>query len=214
MIRRRVPGDGGLTGLEIVILAVVIITGLALLLTYLDISGSTDLSRAFPGGLLAESMYMTGDTIHPVGKVFGYPMVSGNVKNLSIITVREDPGELGVARVVVSLFMGDTGAIDMSRMSVGWDRAGSFELIQRTTSPMLVCPNWTISGKYNLLPGRTADADDWLEPNEQFELTLCASDGVLPYRTLSFTLKPDGAAMPLSITRPVPSAIQPVMNLG
>jgi hypothetical protein len=214
MIRRSGPGDGGLTGLEIVILAVVIITGVALLLTYLDISRTTDLSRTFPGGLVAESMYMSGDTIRPVGNVFGFPMVSRKYKNLSIVTVREDPGELGVARVVVMLFMGDTGAIDMTRLTVGWDRAGSFELIQRTTSPVLLCPNWTISGKYNLLPGLTADADDLLEPNEQFELTLCASDGVPPYRTLSFTLKPDGAAMLLPITRTVPSRIQPVMNLG
>jgi hypothetical protein len=214
MIRREGPDDDGLTGLEIVILLIVLIVGAALLLMYLDGGETLHLSREYPGGLVAESMYMSGDHIQPVGNVFGFPMVSRTNKNLRIVPVREDPSELGVARVVVSLFMGDTGAIDMDRVRVGWDRAGSFELIQRSTTPVLVCPNWTISGKYNLLPGHTADADDLLEPNEQFELTLCASDGVPPYKTLSFTLKPDGSAMPLVITRTVPSRIQPVMNLG
>lgn len=88
------------------------------------------------------------------------------------------------------------------------------EPIIRTSSATLRCPNWTISGKYNLLPGRTADSDDWLEPGEQFELTICSSTGTSPYGLVMLTLSPDGVAVPLKISRTVPPRIQPVMNLG
>jgi hypothetical protein len=53
-----------------------------------------------------------------------------------------------------------------------------------------------------------------LEPNEQFELTLCPSAGTLPYGTFSLNLHPFGTAMPLTVTRTAPARIQPVMNLG
>jgi hypothetical protein len=76
----------------------------------------------------------------------------------------------------------ETGAIDMDRVTVKWNRETSHKIISRSTGPSLVCPNWAISGKYNLLPGRTADSDDWLEPGEQFELLLCPQgDSPKPY---------------------------------
>jgi hypothetical protein len=79
---------------------------------------------------------------------------------------------------------------------------------------MLVCLNWTISNKFNLRPGLTADSDDWLEPGEQFEITLCPQEGVSPYGTFALVFSPDGVAVPLSITRTVPFNVQPAMNLG
>jgi hypothetical protein len=124
------------------------------------------------------------------------------------------PGELGVVQITISLFMGSTGAIDMDRMDVIWVSSGSSEPIRQTFAPSLVCPNWTIIRKYNILPGRTADSDNWLEPGEQFEILACSSIGVQPYRTFTLILHPDGSAMPLTVARKVPSVIHPVMNLG
>ena len=64
----------------------------------------------------------------------------------------------------------------MDRVTVQWNREAGHKIISRSTAPT-VCPNWTISGKYNLLLGLTADSDDWLEPGEQFELLLCPQGG-------------------------------------
>ncbi|WP_292349085.1 MULTISPECIES: hypothetical protein [unclassified Methanoregula] len=126
----------------------------------------------------------------------------------------EDSDRLGIVRLVVSLFIGDTGAIDMDHLQVEWNTDTRHEIISQSTVSPLVCPNWTISGKANLLPGRTADSDDWLEPGEQFEILLCPREGIRPYGKFTIVMTPDGTAMPLKISRTVPFNIQPVMNLG
>ena len=63
-------------------------------------------------------------------------------------------------------------------------------------------------------PGRTAASGDWLEPGEQFDITLFPQEGVPPYGTFIVVFNTDGFAIPLSITCTVPFSIQPVMNLG
>jgi len=204
--------DDGFTGLELVILVVVLIAGAILLLVYLH-GSAPDLSRTFPGGLLAESMYMSGDHIYAKGDVYGFSMVSTSTGTPPIVFVHDDPGRLGAVQMVVSLFIGDTGAIDMDRVQVQWAHANRSELLGKISGSPLICPNWTISKKSNMLPGHTADSDEWLEPNEQFELTLCSSDGVRPYEKFSLTVQPDGSAMPLILTRSVPPWIRPVMDL-
>jgi hypothetical protein len=170
MIRPNTCADEGFTGLELVILIVVMISIAALLLVYSgECRGMSRETRVFPGGVISESAYLSGDHLQSIRSVYGFPSAN-NLRGITRVTVtREDPDRLGVVRLVVSLFMGDTGAIDMDRVQVQWNRAGGYEPISRTPAAVLVCPNWTISNKFNMLPGRTADSDDWLEPGEQFE---------------------------------------------
>jgi hypothetical protein len=214
MIRPNTCADEGFTGLELVIFIVVMISIAALLLVYLGSEGMSREIRVFPGGVVAESAYLSGDNLRPVGSVYGFPSVNNQWETTRVTVTREDPDSLGVVRLVVSLFMGNTGAIDMDRVQVQWNRAGGYEQISRTPAMVLVCPNWTISHKFNMLPGRTADSDDWLEPNEQFELTVCPSQGIPTSGTFILTISPDGVAIPLILTRTVPPMIHPVMNLG
>jgi hypothetical protein len=212
-----IPGkrnDDGFTGLELIIILVVLISVTSLVMVYLGSHSIPIWSRTFPGGLVAESMYMSGDTIQLTGNVYGFPAVSGPNRNTIIVFPNPDKGRLGIIRPAVSLFIGSTGAIDMDRLQVTWNNGTSTEQIPRTPSTILLCPNWTISGKYNLLPGRTADSDDWLEPDEQFELTICPSVGVSPYGSVTLTMSPDGVVAPLKFIRTVPPRVQPVMNLG
>jgi hypothetical protein len=214
MIRPRYGVDNGFTGLEVVIIIIVMISVTAILMEYMGGGIMPGWARTFPGGVVAESAYISGDHIQLVGNMYGFASVSNQMGNTRVILARHDPGSLGVVRLVVSLFIGDTGAIDMDRVQVQWNRVGGSERISRTPDSTLLCPNWTISNKFNLLPGRTADSDDWLEPNEQFEIILCPSQSMPPYGTFVLTLSPDGVAMPLSLTRTTPPMIQPVMNLG
>jgi hypothetical protein len=170
--------------------------------------------RAFPGGLVPESMYVSGDNLQPAGSVYGFPAVSRTEGRIPVKITNEDAGRLGIVRLVISLFIGDTGAIDMDHLRIEWNSENNHEIISRSTGYPFVCPNWTISDKYNLLPGRTADSDNWLEPGEQFEILLCPQEGIPPYGKFSVVLTPDGVAIPLKISRTVPFNIQPVMNLG
>ena len=205
--------EEALTGLGIVILIGVLVAGAAFVLVVFPVGISNPL-RTFPGGLVAESMYISGDHLQTVGSMYGFPMSSRTTGPLNIVPSREDPGKLGMVRFTVSLFIGDTGAIDMDKIHVSWSQDNASELLRKTPPQVLVCPNWTISNKYNMLPGRTADSDEWLEPNEQFEITLCPSLGVPPYGQFTINLQPDGIAAPRALPRMAPVRIQPVMNLG
>lgn len=214
MSRHQHPDNNALTGLELVILILVLTGSVAVLLMHVSGGDYSGRGRSFPGGFIADSVYVSGDNIQPVGNVYGFPSISRISGTTPVVITNEDSGRLGVVRLVVSLFMGDTGAIDMERVQVQWNNETCQEIITITVSPTLVCPNWTISNKFNLLPGRTADSDNWLEPGEQFEITLCPREGVLPYGMFTLVVSPDGVAMPLKVSRTVPFRIQPVMNLG
>lgn len=214
MIRPGHRYDLGLTGLELVIVISVIASFAAILLVCLGGSHSRDDGRIFSGGLIEESIYISGDNLQPVGNMYGFPSISRTIGTIPVVIMHEDPGRLGVVRLAVSLFIGDTGAIDMDHVRVQWDDGEDHEIIPRTISPALICPNWTISNKFNMLPGRTADSDELLEPGEQFELILCPRQGVSPYGKFTVEFRPEGVAMPLAVSRTVPFCIQPVMNLG
>jgi hypothetical protein len=208
------PGEDGFTGLELVIILVFLIGAGVILLLFFPGGGTGAPLQTFPGGFVADSMYVTGDHLQTVGNVYGFPQVSTNSGKLPLLFRQQDPGQLGAVRFTTSLFIGSTGAIDMDCLAVQWTGASTPEVIPRTFSGPLACPGWFISGKYNMLPGRTADADDLLEPGEQFEITACPLQGVRPYGIISLRLQPEGTAMPLTINRMAPGRIQPVMKLG
>ena len=109
--------------------------------------------------------------------------------------------------------MMNSGNIHMGHASVLWVSGSDHEKLSLVQTSQLICPNWTITRKYNLLPGRTADSDNWLEPGEQFEILACPSTGVKPYGIFTLIIHSDGSAMPLRLTRMVPSGIAPVMSL-
>nr|WP_319376956.1 hypothetical protein [uncultured Methanoregula sp.] len=206
--------DDAFTGLELVILILVLLAAVIAIIVFTNPGETPGWVRTFPGGMVADSIYVSGDHMQPVGSVFGFPAVSRVSNKPLYIVPRPDPKRLGAVQVMVSLFLGHTGAIDMDQVRVSWKGEGVTEQIARTNTLPLVCPNWTIAGKYNMLPGHVADADNWMEPDEEFELLICSSTGVRPSGTFAVTLSPEGTAMPLTITRIVPERIRPVMKLG
>ncbi len=211
---RRIPCDeDAFTGLELIVVIAVFMGGALILLVFMSGGETAGGPRTFPEGTVAESAYASGDNLQPVGSMYGFSAVSRKLGNTDVRFEHPDPGKLGAVRMAVSLFMGSTGAIDMDRVDVIWTSRGSDEQIRQTLSRPLICPNWTIAGKYNMLPGRTADSDNWLEPGEQFEVLVCPSTSVQPYGVFTLIVHPDGSAMPLRLTRTVPAGIRPVMDL-
>lgn len=214
MKNRQWRFDDALTGLEIVILLAVIAAGVVALLLLAGGHDTASWSRTFPGGLVAESMYMSGDNLQLRGEATGFAAVTPGSAPVPVLYQYPDAGRLGALGLTVSLFIGDTGAIDMDRLNVTLCTKDSCEPIQKNDRIPLVCPNWTITGKYNIMPGHTADTDNWLEPREQFALFVCPSTPLEPYQSFTVGLFPDGVAAPLRITRTVPPAVRPVMILG
>jgi hypothetical protein len=214
MAPNKRSGEEAFTGLEAVIFVLVLlgISGVVLIVT--NGGDAPGWVRTFPGGMVADSVYVSGDHMQPVGTVYGFPAVGRRAGKPVYYFARPDPRRLGAVQGMVSLFIGHTGAIDMDRVTVTWSGKNFSEQISKSDLVPLVCPNWTITGKYNMLPGHVADADNWMEPDEEFEILVCSSHGALPYETFTVTLSPEGTAMPLSITRTAPGRIEPVMRLG
>ena len=121
---------------------------------------------------------------------------------------------LGGVNMHVSLFIGDTGGIDMDRVTVLWMTNGNVSIIPQSQGSLLICPNWTITGKYNLLPGHEANADNILNPHEQFDLFICPEEGAAPYQQFTVAITPPGAALPLPVHITAPGSIQPIMVLN
>jgi hypothetical protein len=86
-----------------------------------------------------------------------------------VMVVHEDPNRLVVVRPVISLFIEDTGATDIDEETLQRNHTGGYGSISNTSSVFLSCPNWNISKKI-LLSGCSADSDDFLDPEEQFEV--------------------------------------------
>ncbi len=200
--------------MELAILITGMIIAASLLILFVSSGYAAAWLGAFPGGLLPESLHISGDNLQPVGSVIGFPAVTRVSGNHPLVFTHPEPEMLGAVQVMLSLFIGHTGAIDMDKVKVSWSARGSYEQIPHSGTLPLVCPNWTISGKYNMLPGHVADADNWLEPDEEFEILACPSSGVRPYDTFDIIISPEGTAMPLTISRTVPERIGVIMNLG
>ena len=215
MIPDQTPGnDPGLTGIGVAVLMGGVILAAAVGILLANPGSTPVLPRTFPGGLVSDSMYISGDNLQPVGSAFGFAAVDRTSGDHPLVFPHPDPGRLGAVHIMISLFIGHTGAIDMDQAKVSWSSRGSNEQIPHSLTLPLVCPNWTILGKYNMLPGHVANADNWLEPDEEFDILACPSRGVGPYGTFALVIGPEGAAMPLTISRTVPDRIRPVMNLG
>jgi hypothetical protein len=114
----------------------------------------------------------------------------------------------------IALFIGNSGGVDMGRAQVVWMMNGTAEPLSRSEGRTLICPNWTIARKTNLLPGQSADEDIILEPNEPFELVICPTGGALPYQPLIIAVSPAGNALPLPVSLTAPGRIQPLMMLN
>jgi len=216
MIKSQRSREDAVTGLELVIVILVIIIAVGIILCFHGGDGKANPSGPYTGGrqgLLTSSVRTTGDLLHPVGTVIGYSAVDTVQNGLAIRFKKQDQTKLGAVEMTVSLFMGNMGGIDMDKTTVGWVTGGQNEIIKKTSPSTLICPNWTISQKLNMLPGKSANADDILDPNEQFVLFICPSAGLAPNAQAILTIAPAGDAFPLPVQITAPSFVQPIQAL-
>jgi len=204
--------DGAVTGLELVILVLTVVVFVGFLL----ISGGEDGGYGDSGshGIIHSSMTIHGATIHSTGSITGVPAIDTVQNKVLIRFSHPNRDRLGGVDMHVSLFIGDTRGIDMDRVTILWMTNGTVSIIPQSQGPLLICPNWTITGKYNLFPGHGANADNILNPYEQFDLFICPEEGAAPYQQFTVAITPPGAALPLPVHITAPGSIQPIMVLN
>jgi len=210
MQKRPLPrNEPALTGLEIVIL-------LALLLLAIGYIGYGVLSgdgTSKKQGILENEIVATSNLITNTGGSFGFPSVDHPIEGMPVRFKTQNPRALGAYEVTIQPFIMTTGAIDMGHATIIWASGNDRETLSRVETPVLVCPNWTITRKANFIPMKGADQDILLENTEQFTLLICPSQTAAPYQKFGLTIAPaNGEILPLSYM--VPPKITPVTNLG
>jgi hypothetical protein len=204
------------TGLEIVIL-------LAAGMLIIGYAGYGELSHgktSAPGGqqkqkqgMLTNTIVATSNLLTDPEGIVGFPAVDGAIDGVPVRFSSQNPGALGAFQLTVQPFMITTSAIDMGHASVLWASGTDQEKLSLVQTPVLVCPNWTITKKSNFIPLKGADQDLIMEENEQFTLLVCPSGHAAPYQQFTLTVAPaNGEILPL--TRTVPAGINPVTILG
>jgi len=202
--------EPALTGLEIVILLVLLVLAI----------GFIGYGELFPGtstpkrqGMIQNEIVATSNLITSTGGTFGFPAVDGPIDGVPVRFKTQNPRALGAYEVTVQPFMMTTGAIDMGHATITWASGNDRETLSRVETPVLVCPNWTIAHKANFIPLKGADQDLLLENSEQFTLLICPSQTAAPYQKFGLTIVPaNGEILPLAYM--VPPKITPVTTIG
>jgi len=214
--RRFHGNEHALTGLEIVILLFVA----ALIIGYLGY-GEISPGKTPPvgaqqkpnQGMIANDIVATTDLLTDPGGIFGYPSVDATIDGVAVHFKTQNPAQLGAYTLTVQPFMMHSGDIDMGHASILWASGNDQETLSLVQSPVLICPNWTITNKANFVPLKGADQDIFLETDEQFTLLICPAGIATPYQQFTLTIVPrNGQILPL--TRTIPPEITPVTNLG
>lgn len=212
--QRSLGNADAMTGLELVILLVAVL----LLIGYLGYGEISHDTTLHPGarqkqGMIPRAVVATSNLITNSGGMFGFPAVDGPKNGVPVQFKTQDPHALGAFQLTIQPFMMTTGAIDMGHASVLWVSGNDAETLALTDTPVLVCPNWTITKKANFIPMKGADQDLLLEDTEQFTLLVCPAGHAAPYQQFTLTIVPkNGEILPL--TRTVPFEISPVTLLG
>jgi len=207
---KKSGNEDAFTGLELVILI-----GVALIIGSLGVFYLSENTGAAPHrGLIANTIFLSGTNLRLVGGVMGFSATNGPVSDVVVVYPVPNSRHLGGTEMTTALFVGNSGGVDMDKATVTWIGGGVSEKLQKTDKIPVVCPNWSIAGKFNMLPMQHADADNILEPNEQFELFMCPSNTTMPTREFTIRVDPAENALSLPVTRNAPSFIKPIMQLG
>ena len=208
--------EHALTGLELVILLVVAVLVIGYL-GYGEVShGKTPpvgAQQKQKQGMIPNDVVATSDLLTDPGGIFGYPAVDGTIDGVPVRFKTQNPAMLGAFELTIQPFMMTTGNIDMGHASVLWVKGNDQEKLSLVQTPVLVCPNWTITNKANVVPLKGADQDLFLETDEQFTLLVCPAGHAAPYQQFTMTIVPENGEI-LPLTRTVPPGITNVTNLG
>ncbi len=183
-------------------------------LSYLVIS-FTSLSNPsclLNGGLIRGAISESGDSVRIYGTPIGYSSISREIEAKHAIASRENPNTLGFFLISVTPIVGDL-SIDINRMKITIVSAGNGMPITMSRDAILNPGNWTIVKKYNMIPMKSADEDDFLEGGEIFDLLISLPVPLTPYQKFSIVLSPEHG-IPWKQEFTVPPVTSPIVKFG
>ena len=208
--------ENAFTGLELVIL---LVAGLLIIscIGYGELSHSKihppGTRQKSKQGMLSNDVVATSNLITDPGGMVGYPAVDGLIDGFPVRFRSQNPQVLGAFELTLQPFMMTTGSIDLGHASVFWVSGNDQEKLSLVQTPVLICPNWTITQKSNYIPMKGADQDLLLEGSEQFTILVCPAGHAAPDQQFTLTVAPENGQI-LPLTRTVPPGITPVTILG
>ena len=217
MVNRHSPyNENAVTGLGLILLLAAAI----LVIGYIGYEELSHSKTPAPGsqqkqkqGMIANDIVGTSDLITDPGGIFGYPAVDGVKDGVPVKFRSQDAQALGAFELTIQPFVMTTGAIDMGHAIVFWACGNDQEKLSLVQTPLLVCPNWTITQKSNFVPMKGADQDLLLEGSEQFTILVCPAGHAASYQQFTMTIAPQNGEI-LPLTRTVPPGITSLTNLG
>lgn len=143
-------------------------------------------------GLIPSVAGATGKTLRIVGSVTVFAAINNNPSDVAAQYPVPDSTRMGSLESNVALLIGDDGGVDFDKVNLVWIANGTAERIPRKDSRPLVCPGWTIAGKYNVIPLKSANSNDILEPGEQFLIFVCPETSIPAYQEFTVRIVDSG----------------------
>jgi hypothetical protein len=199
--------EGGVTGFDLIafILVIVLIVYIALNLNSNEIVTGRGVLHAYVSN--------TGNLLQCVGPVTLFSATNGVQSGVDVRYRNPRPDQMGAVQLNVALFIGSMGGIDFDKVRVVWISNGVVETIPRNDMRPLICPGWTIVGKYNEIPSKSANGNDILDPGEQFEIFACPTDTTAPYQHFSLVISLPGSVAPPLVSASAPPMVYPIVRL-
>jgi len=182
--------DRAVTVLELIVFVFVIIAAVYLFVSV--INGQHTAGSGGDQGLIPSVAGATGKTLRIVGTVTVFAATNNNPSDVSAQYPVPDSTRMGSLESNVALLIGDDGGVDFDRVNLVWIVNGTAEKIPRKDSRPLVCPGWTIAGKYNVIPMKLANSNNILEPGEQFMIFICPETPLPAYQQFTVRIKDTG----------------------
>lgn len=202
--------EDGYTGLDLVSWGAIAFITCALLVHLL--AGAHGAANP-QGGIIPRAIQQSGDQLNVFGSITGFPADPGLTGGIPVRWPDPNPGRLGGVGMSLSLFIGSTGGIDMAHTTVLWTDASGTQQVPLSKDRPLLCPNWTIVQKLNVIPLKSADDDDILEPGEKFDVIICSFRTYAPYEEFTIEYEPPGSGPHFPVKCTVPFPITRTMEL-
>jgi hypothetical protein len=206
---KRDDGDrrSGLTGLEFLILAAIVV-GVAASALFWE---SPHVSKA-PQGIIPLLEGTAQKTLVVAGEVNGYWIQDHSAGGITVAFSGDSrPGIEGIS-IPIQLLVG-SDPLDMGSVKAVIESAGSSAALPRDDRRPLGRPSWTVAWKNGVLPLHNADGDDLLEPGEMFGILVVPPGPLGPGEQVTITLSPSGG-IPLVVNRDIPARVSPVTLLS
>jgi hypothetical protein len=210
-MERRLRADNGSMTIAVAILILVIILSLVMYTAFIATGYASGISARAGMARATDQLVLNGD-------MTGYADLSGTLGPARVSNPSPSPERLGAVLVPIRLasvrlmWERGTGA-NLGNATVTFTSPAGTETLPGSSGPVLVKPAWAIVQKGSILPGRTDNGNELLEPNEVFVLFIYPSHPLPPKTPFLVQVRiPD--QNPFTVIRMVPDPVMPAMDLG